>query len=46
MAISESQKGRVIEQLVGATLILQSNGALRFKGALKEIPCAERIGPN
>ncbi len=29
MAISESQKGRVIEQLVGATLILQSNGALR-----------------
>ncbi len=29
MALSESQKGRVIEQLVGATLILQSNGALR-----------------
>ncbi len=29
MAISDSQKGRVIEQLVGATLILQSNGALR-----------------
>lgn len=29
MAISESQKGRVVEQLVGATLILQSNGALR-----------------
>jgi len=29
MAISESQKGRIIEQLVGATLILQSEGALR-----------------
>jgi len=29
MGISSSQKGRVIEQLVGATLILQSNGALR-----------------
>jgi hypothetical protein len=27
--LSESQKGRVIEPLVGATLILQSNGALR-----------------
>lgn len=29
MAISESQKGRVIEQLVGTTLILQSDGDLR-----------------
>jgi hypothetical protein len=29
MAISDSQKGRVIERLVGATLILQSDGALR-----------------
>jgi hypothetical protein len=29
VAISESQKGRVIEQLVGAALILQSDGALR-----------------
>jgi hypothetical protein len=29
MPISDSQKGRVIEQLVGATLILQSDGALR-----------------
>jgi hypothetical protein len=29
MVMSDSQKGRVIEQLVGATLILQSNGALR-----------------
>ena len=34
MAISESQKGRVIEQLVGATLILQSDGALRVSLAL------------
>lgn len=29
MALSESQKGRVVEQLVGATLILQSDGDLR-----------------
>jgi hypothetical protein len=29
MAISESQKGRIIEQLVGTTLMLQSDGALR-----------------
>jgi hypothetical protein len=29
MGLSESQKGRIIEQLVGATLILQSDGALR-----------------
>jgi hypothetical protein len=29
MGLSETQKGRVIEQLVGAILILQSNGALR-----------------
>ena len=29
MALSESQKGRIIEQLVGAALILQSDGALR-----------------
>ncbi len=29
MAISESQKGRIIEQLVGAMLILQSDGTLR-----------------
>ncbi len=29
MAISESQKGRAIEQFVGARLILQSNGMLR-----------------
>jgi hypothetical protein len=29
MALSGSQKGRVIEQLVGATLMLQSDGALR-----------------
>jgi len=29
MALSESQKGRIIEQLVGATLMLQSDGTLR-----------------
>jgi len=29
MPLSDSQKGRVIELLVGATLILQSDGALR-----------------
>jgi hypothetical protein len=29
MAISASQKGRIIEQLVGTTLMLQSNGDLR-----------------
>jgi hypothetical protein len=29
MPISDSQKGRVVEQLVGATLILQSDGDLR-----------------
>src|SRR6266478_5775259 len=29
MPISESQKGRIIEQLVGTTLMLQSDGALR-----------------
>jgi hypothetical protein len=29
MPISESQKGRAVEQLVGATLLLQSDGALR-----------------
>jgi hypothetical protein len=29
MSLSESQKGRIIEQLTGAILILQSNGALR-----------------
>ena len=29
MALSDSQKGRVIEQLVGAHLLLQSDGALR-----------------
>lgn len=29
MPLSDLQKGRVIEQLVGATLILQSDGALR-----------------
>jgi hypothetical protein len=34
MAISEAQEGRVIEQLVGATLILQSKGALRISPPL------------
>lgn len=29
MALSDSQKGRIIEQLVAATLMLQSNGNLR-----------------
>jgi hypothetical protein len=29
MPLSESQKGRIVEQHVGATLILQSDGALR-----------------
>ena len=29
MPLSESQKGRIVEQLVGATLILQSDGRLR-----------------
>ena len=29
MALSDSQKGRIIEQLVGATLMLQSEGTLR-----------------
>jgi hypothetical protein len=29
MPLSESQKGRVIEQIVGATLLLQSDGELR-----------------
>jgi hypothetical protein len=29
MALSESQKGRIVEQLVGTTLLLQSDGALR-----------------
>jgi hypothetical protein len=29
MPLSESQKGRIVEQLVGATLMLQSDGRLR-----------------
>lgn len=29
MALSDSQKGRIVEQLVGATLLLQSDGSLR-----------------
>lgn len=29
MPMSESQKGRAVEQLIGATLMLQSEGALR-----------------
>lgn len=34
MALSESQKGRIVELLVGATLMLQSDGALRVSAPL------------
>lgn len=46
MPISDSQKGRAVEQLVGATLLLQSDGALRVSIPLVDDEGVDLIAGN